>query len=427
MKAVTLYVRPSLLATHRDAQAILSGLAPSTQVFVLGMKEADTPFPCASEAHLDESVAGRSSFLLEDGVKLSFYCPLPIAVTPILTLFFHTLEDAVAYVHSYPVPSIQIPALIEESAALIAQGKLVAFPTETVYGLGADAMNESAVRTIFTAKHRPFFDPLIIHIATVSQLDELAVEIDERCRLLMECFWPGPLTLVLKKRASVPAIVTANSQTVAIRMPANPFALNLIKASGKAIAAPSANRFGYTSPTTAQHVSEQLGSCIDAVLDGGACTVGIESTVLSLCTEVPTLLRPGKISLEDLKPLLGEIAVAKQPGPTDMRLESPGMLESHYAPKTPLYLVDDVAVFKDQADVGVLLFEKRTIQFKGPVLYVSEHDDPQQAASRLYWAIRRLDTMGLRCIVTTLLPEGGIGTAINNRLRKASTKSHPLV
>ncbi|MDX9984962.1 L-threonylcarbamoyladenylate synthase, partial [Sphaerochaeta sp.] len=214
----------------------------------------------------------------------------------------------------------------------------------------------------------------------------------------------------------------ANSQTVAIRMPSNPLALNLIKASGKAIAAPSANRFGYTSPTTALHVKEQLGERIDAILDGGACTVGIESTVLSLCTEVPTILRPGKIGLKELEPLLGEVKVSKQVGPTDTNLESPGLLESHYAPTTPLYLVDDVALYKDQSDVGVLLFEKQRVPFKGPVVYVSEKEDAEEAASRLYWAIRHLDSMNLRCMVGSLLPEEGIGVAINNRLRKASAK-----
>jgi L-threonylcarbamoyladenylate synthase len=226
----------------------------------------------------------------------------------------------------------------------------------------------------------------------------------------------------MKKHPQVADIVTAGSETVAVRMPANPLALALIKASGKPIAAPSANRFGYTSPTTAEHVREQLSSRIAAILDGGACTVGIESTVLALHTPIPTILRPGKIGCEELKPLLGEVAMAKQAGPTDTKMESPGLLESHYAPTTPLYLVDDVRQYQGCEDVGVLLSEDIGVSFKGPVAYISEDKDSEKAAMRLYWAIRKLDGMGLRFMVCSLLPEQGIGVAINNRLRKAATK-----
>ena len=436
MNQTTIFVTPTLLKGQSDAAASLLQLAKSGVVklaYPMG-SEADAKTLCKTHPYLssclqateqtlfDRITDKESTFLLDVGIKLSFYCPLEIATSSVLTLFFHTLSDAVQYIDSFPVPSIQLPKLIKEQAALLAQGKLVAFPTETVYGLGADALNEEAVKSIFAAKQRPFFDPLIVHIAKLEQLEGLVVDLDPRARLLMDHFWPGPLTLVLKKHPSVPAIVTANSQTVAIRMPSNPLALNLIQASGKAIAAPSANRFGYTSPTTATHVKEQLGERIDAILDGGACTVGIESTVLSLCTEIPTILRPGKIGIEELKPLLGEVIVTKQVGPTDTHLESPGLLESHYAPTTPLYLVDDVTLYKDQSDVGVLLFEKQKVPFKGPVVYVSETENAEEAASRLYWAIRHLDTMHLRCMVGSLLPEVGIGVAINNRLRKASAK-----
>lgn len=432
----TIYVTPKLLMHQSDALQSLMGLAMDCTVSLAYPKDArsDAQVLCkahpflssclqATEQTLFDNVADKTeTFLLDEGIKLSFYCPLELAASPIITLFFHTLADAVSYIEAYPRPSEQLPKLIAEDAALLAQGKLVAFPTETVYGLGADAMNEEAVRGIFAAKERPFFDPLIVHIAQLEQLEGLVVDLDPRAKLLMDHFWPGPLTMVLKKHPAVPSIVTANSQTVAIRMPSNPLALNLIKASGKAIAAPSANRFAYTSPTTALHVREQLGTRIDAILDGGACTVGIESTVLSLCTEIPTILRPGKIGLKELQPLLGEVAMGKQAGPTDTHLESPGLLESHYAPTTPLYLVDDVTLYKDQSDVGVLLFEKQSVPFKGPVVYVSEKEDAEEAASRLYWAIRHLDTLHLRCMVGSLLPEEGIGVAINNRLKKASAK-----
>lgn len=435
MNRITVFATPLSIA-HEEARALLSELASSVAI-VLSYEAKDQdlaeklckayPFLTSAKqtngmGFLAQSENPTSTFLLEDGFRLSFYCPLELSKTSVLTLFFHTASDAVAYIRNFPRPSEQLPPLLQKHAKLLAEGKLVAFPTETVYGLGADAMNPQAVQNIFTAKQRPFFDPLIVHIAELEQLDNLVVDLDPRAKILMEHFWPGPLTLVLKKHPSVPSIVTANSQTVAVRMPANPFALNLIKASGKAIAAPSANRFGYTSPTTAAHVREQLETRIDAILDGGACTVGIESTVLSLCTEIPTILRPGKIGIEELKPFLGEVIVSKQAGPTDTHLESPGLLESHYAPTTPFYLVDDVTVYKDQSDVGVLLFERHEVSFKGPVVYVSETEDAVEAASRLYWAIRNLDAMKLRCMVGSLLPDEGIGVAINNRLKKAATK-----
>ena len=365
---------------------------------------------------------GKASYLLGRDLTLTCYCPLDGVDSPFLTFLFHTLEDACTYTRSYPNPAQDLPRLIKEYAKLLADGKLVAFPTETVYGLGGDATNEEAVKGIFAAKERPFFDPLIVHIAELSQLDGLVAEVSEQANVLMQQFWPGPLTLVMKKHPQVADIVTAGSETIAVRMPANPLALALIKASGKPIAAPSANRFGYTSPTTAEHVREQLSGRIAAILDGGACTVGIESTVLALHTKIPTILRPGKIGVQELSPLLGEVALAKQAGPTDTKLESPGLLESHYAPTTPLYLVDDVRKYQSCKDVGVLLFEDIGISFQGPVAYISEDKDSETAAMRLYWAIRKLDGMGLRFMVCSLLPEQGIGVAINNRLRKAATK-----
>ncbi len=432
----TVFVTPNLLARQSDALASLTRLAEQDELALAYPQACRAEAQSMCKAHpflsscieataetlFDQVPDKNGTFLLDEHLQLSFFCPLSTDCSSVITLFFHTLSDAIAYIKAYPRPGEQLPKLIAEDARLLAQGKLVAFPTETVYGLGADAMNEQAVRSIFTAKERPFFDPLIVHIASLDQLDDLVVDLDARAQLLMKTFWPGPLTLILKKHPSVPAIVTANSRTVAIRMPSNPLALSLIKASGKAVAAPSANRFGYTSPTTAAHVKQQLGDRIDAILDGGACTVGIESTVLSLCTEVPTILRPGKIGLEELSAVLGEVEVSKQIGPTDTTLESPGLLESHYAPTTPLYLVDDVTLYKDRRDVGVLLFEKQSTSFEGPVVYVSENEDAQEAASRLYWAIRHLDSLHLRCMVCSLLPEKGIGVAINNRLRKASAK-----
>lgn len=360
------------------------------------------------------------TILIEEGVYVRFWVQLPHRSGERLSLLFHTLDDAFVFIAKHRDPTSEYPPLIREYGTYLRRGELVAFPTETVYGLGADATNEEAVRSIFTAKERPLFDPLIVHVAEVAQLAEVVEVLDERTVKLIEHFWPGPLTLVVKKHPSIPAIVTSGGDTVAIRMPDNPLALSLIKESGRPIAAPSANRFGYTSPTTASHVEEQLGSKIAAILDGGACSVGIESTVLSLVSDPPTILRPGKIGPQELFPVIGEVVYASDVKKTV--LESPGLLENHYAPTTPLYLVDDVSLYKDDPSVGVLLFERSRVSFKGPVQYISEREDPGEAASRLYWAMRQLDTLHLRMMVCSLLKEEGIGVAINNRLRKASRK-----
>ena len=397
--------------------------AQKETVLAKALCETNALFSLTKEQEKQAMLASSSDFHLDEKGRLSFLCKLDSSENPLQTLYFHTTEDTLAFIAEYPEPQKQIPLLIEAYASLLKEGKLVAFPTETVYGLGADATNEEAVKRIFSAKQRPFFDPLIVHIADLSQLEGLAVDVSEQAYTLMRTFWPGPLTLVLKKSALVPSIVTAGSETVAIRMPSNPLALSLIKASGLPIAAPSANRFGYTSPTTAAHVKEQLGERIEAVLDGGACTVGIESTVLSLCTAVPTILRPGKIGVEELAPILGNVEMAKKAGPTDTTLPSPGLLDSHYAPTTPFYLVDDVSLYQDRSDVGVILVEKSSVPFKGPVVTISETDDAEEVARRLYWAIRHLDTMHLTCMVGSLMEEKGIGVAINNRLRKAATKA----
>ncbi|NLZ76927.1 MAG: threonylcarbamoyl-AMP synthase, partial [Spirochaetales bacterium] len=245
------------------------------------------------------------------------------------SFFFHTIEEVLAFIGRYPRPAVQIPRRIREAASLLASGKLVAFPTETVYGLGADATNVDAVRRIFEAKERPVFDPLIVHVAFLEQLEGVVLQWDERARTLAERFWPGPLTLVVKKNPAIDDLVTAGSRTVAVRMPANPIARSLIALSGKPIAAPSANLFGRTSPTTAAHVHEQLGGRIDAIVDGGSCTVGIESTVLSLAGDVPTILRPGKIGMEELLPFLPDLLLAPRPGIDDSPLASPGLLDTH--------------------------------------------------------------------------------------------------
>lgn len=363
---------------------------------------------------------------LEEGFTLRANIPLPIIDSTGVSFFFHTIEEVLSFLTTYPHPARQIPKVLEGGAYLLAQGKLVAFPTETVYGLGADATNVAAVQRIFEAKERPFFDPLIVHVATVNQLEGVVSQWDERAQELADHFWPGPLTLVVKKHPSIDDIVTAGSPTVAVRMPNNPIARSLIALSGKPIAAPSANRFGQTSPTTAAHVADQLGGRIDAIIDGGSCTVGIESTVLSLATEVPTILRPGKIGLEELREFLPNVQLADQSHPPSDHPESPGLLENHYAPKTPLYLVDDIEAYRHRNDIGILLFEPTTLLFEGQTIFISKTADVTEAAQKLYWALRELDQKGLRALIAKRLPNEGFGLAINNRLEKAARKNETL-
>jgi L-threonylcarbamoyladenylate synthase len=227
------------------------------------------------------------------------------------------------------------PASIAQSAQILRSGGLVAFPTETVYGLGADAENPMAVAGIFEAKGRPRIDPLIVHVSDTGMAGRYGI-FQPSAYPLMERFWPGPLTLVVPKKDTVPAIVTAGLDTVAIRIPAHPAALDLIKATGRGIAAPSANLFGYVSPTEARHVAEQLADKIQGILDGGACTVGVESTIVSLVGDSPCILRPGGTSVETLRSVIGNLEVRN--GYSELP-QAPGQLQRHYATRTPLQIV----------------------------------------------------------------------------------------
>jgi len=230
-------------------------------------------------------------------------------------------------------------AEIEQAAALIRSGRLVAFPTETVYGLGANALDEAAVRRVFEVKGRPPTSPLIVHVDSIEMARGLASQWPEQAQALGTRFWPGPLTLVLPRHPSLPAIVTAGLQTVGLRVPAHPVALALIRAAGVPVAAPSANRFGCLSPTTAQHVRQSLGDAVDLILDAGPTTVGVESTVISLAGK-PRLLRPGMILREQIEQVIGPIEAAAEVGAEDPH-PSPGMHARHYSPTTPLLLVRD--------------------------------------------------------------------------------------
>jgi L-threonylcarbamoyladenylate synthase len=319
---------------------------------------------------------------------------------------------------------------IDRAVELIRAGDVVAFPTETVYGLGADALNAEAVEKIFQVKGRPESDPLIVHIADQTQLRLVAREIPDTAFNLISRFWPGPLTLVLAKSEQVPPQVTAGMETVAVRMPRNLIALALIKNSNRVIAAPSANRFQSISPTTAKDVEKELGERIPLILDGGPCQVGVESTVLSLVGE-PTLLRPGGISIEDLEEALGG-NIRRTPAAGDLPKASPGMLDFHYAPQKPLGFYSEAGLekvlkgrgSKKALSQGVLICfskaERKKFEDAGfaEMLVLSPRGNFDEAAQNLYGMLRKADEGPWRQIYALKCPEERLGHAINDTLKQ---------
>jgi L-threonylcarbamoyladenylate synthase len=311
---------------------------------------------------------------------------------------------------------------LARAAEIIKAGGVVAFPTETVYGLGADAFNPLAVARIFEIKRRPHFDPLIIHIAHLPDLRKIVSMVTPLARKLIDRFWPGPLTVVLSKKEEVPDIVTAGLETVAVRMPAHPISLSLIREAGCPLAAPSANPFGYLSPTTAEHVRSQLGDRVDLILDGGPCQVGVESTILSFVEERPVLLRPGGVPLEEIESVIGKVEIDTM---EDDRPTAPGMLPRHYAPHTPILLnwSDQDIGSKRKKKMGLLAFREPVhSSLFDHIEVLSKNGDLREAASNLFAAIRRLDALNLDLILAESVSEEGLGRAIMDRLRRAS---HP--
>ncbi|CAA7614673.1 L-threonylcarbamoyladenylate synthase [Magnetospirillum sp. UT-4] len=305
-----------------------------------------------------------------------------------------------------------VPAAIAEAAALLRHGGLVAFPTETVYGLGGDATADRAVAAIFAAKDRPSFNPLIVHVAEAHQAEAL-VKVDGRARRLMARFWPGPLTLVLPRadHSPVSLLASAGLDTIAVRLPDHAVARALIAAAGRPLAAPSANRSGAVSPTLAAHVAESLGARVAMILDGGPCRVGLESTVLDLSGPVPTLLRPGGIAPEAIEAVLGEELLHPAEDPAAPR--SPGMLESHYAPGLPVRL--DARSRRDGE--ALLAFGAAPAD---AALNLSPAGDLEEAAANLFASLRALDRPDFTAIAVMPIPETGLGLAINDRLRRAA-------
>ncbi|MBN1809429.1 MAG: threonylcarbamoyl-AMP synthase [Planctomycetes bacterium] len=308
---------------------------------------------------------------------------------------------------------------VERAAAVIRGGGLVAFPTETVYGLGADALNPSAVARIFAAKDRPAFDPLIVHVLDAADAARLADPLPESARRLIAAFWPGPLTVVVPKSPSVPGIVTAGLSTVALRSPAHSVARALINSAAVPVAAPSANRFSRISPTSAHAVLEQLDGRIDLVLDAGPTDIGVESTIV-LCTGGrPALLRAGGLPVEDIQSLVGPLDLKhRSPMP-----QAPGGLPRHYAPSVPLFLhetVDDVPP-EERSGTAALLFTARPVEGFLAVEHLSDDGDLAQAASRLFPALSHLEKTPARAIHAESVPQVGLGRAIMERLLKAAS------
>lgn len=315
---------------------------------------------------------------------------------------------------------------IDSAATSLRKGELVAFPTETVYGVGANALDALAVAKIFELKQRPRFDPLIVHVADAADLRKLAESVPQLAQELIEKFWPGPLSLVLKKLPLIPDIVTSGLPSVAIRCPAHDVAQRLLQVAGIPVAAPSANRFGMVSPTIAAHVTEQFGDQLPIVLDDGPCRVGVESTVISFVDSPdgrPVLLRPGGIPLEQIESVTGplEIQMHEESRPT-----SPGQLLRHYSPATALYLSTDnslPAAVQGKSNLGLVSLQAPpSREGYAAVEVLSETGCLREAAANLFAALRRLDALGLDLIVAQPVPEIDLGRAIMDRLRRAAAR-----
>jgi L-threonylcarbamoyladenylate synthase len=320
------------------------------------------------------------------------------------------------------------PEGIEQAASIIRTGGLVAFPTETVYGLGGDAMNARAIQRIFEAKGRPADNPLIVHVCDRAMLDLIAGDVGEKAEALIATFWPGPLTLVLKRRPEVTEAISAGLSTVAVRMPRSPIALELIRRARTPIAAPSANLSGRPSPTTAAHVAQDLDGRIEMILDGGATNIGIESTVLDMTSEPPVILRPGWITLEKLMDAIGRVDLAA----TDEEFKrSPGTRHRHYSPRARVLLVE----LDSPASIARLcsdLLKEGSVGFVGHTRVGIEHphfsaivleNSVEHYARSIYSALRELDERGVRVIVVEGISEEGEGAAVMDRLRRAASEA----
>ncbi len=313
---------------------------------------------------------------------------------------------------------------IHLAATILKEDGIIGFPTETVYGLAGNIFSEKAIRAIYHIKQRPLYNPLIVHIKSIEDLKKIAVEIPPIAIKLANSFWPGPLTLLLKKNASIPDLVTSGKPTVAVRMPNHSIALALLNLLDFPLAAPSANPFGMISPTKAQHVDDYFKTKIKMVLDGGICETGIESTIIGFNNNKVVVYRLGGVSIEEIKSIAGEVTLFNK---NDKAPEAPGMLLKHYAPATPLIFTDNIEKyihqFKDKK-IGLLLFNKVIDNVpKNCVQQVlSSKENLKEAAAKLYDTLLQLDKMNLQIIIAERFPEEGLGSVINDKLTRAAIK-----
>lgn len=307
--------------------------------------------------------------------------------------------------------------------ALLEEGKLVAIPTETVYGLAGNALNEEAVTEIYLAKNRPYFDPLIVHVGSVEAVSDYVEEIPGHASELMRRFWPGPLTILLPKKSIVPDLVTAGLDRVGIRCPDHPLTLQLLKKLSFPLAAPSANPFGYVSPTNPAHVNEQLGNKIDYILDGGECKVGVESTIVGFEDGESIVYRVGGLSVEDIESVIGKVTVNTH---SESNPQAPGQLSTHYAPGKPLLLGNIHQLYSQHKNKSMAVLSYRE-EYELPnvrtQVVLSPSGNLDEAARKLFSALRELDKLNVEIILTEEVPDIGLGRAINDRLRRASNKS----
>jgi L-threonylcarbamoyladenylate synthase len=310
---------------------------------------------------------------------------------------------------------------IEKAKALLMQGELVAIPTETVYGLAGNALNEKALLKIFTTKKRPHFDPLIVHVHSLEQANEYVDGLNASSIKLAIKFWPGPLTLLLPKKKDIPDLVTSGLDLVGIRYPNNSLTLELLKQLTFPLAAPSANPFGYVSPTTAQHVNDQLGDHIAYILDGGPCAIGVESTIVGFENEQPVIYRMGGLTQEEIEHEVGAVTVKLN---ASSNPKAPGQLVSHYAPSKRLILGDINKSLKKHysSKIGIISFQKSvdTVETKYQRI-LSKDGNMEEAARNLFSALRELDKLEIEIILAELVPDIGLGKAINDRMRRAAS------
>ena len=311
---------------------------------------------------------------------------------------------------------------VSEAARLLKEGEVVAIPTETVYGLAGNAFEPKALAKIFAAKERPTFDPLIVHIADIAQLTDIAKDIPDSAYKLAEAYWPGPMTIILPKKDCIPDLCTSALPSVAVRFPSHPIAQAIIKESGLPLAAPSANLFKHVSPTTAEHVAAQLADRIAGIVDGGPCSVGVESSIISLAGEKPTVLRPGAITPEMFAKVLGDVAIKESTSKPGQPMLAPGQCDTHYRPQVPLYYGEVPAGYTLPEHTVRIAFGTQT----GPIpatVNLSATGDMVEATSKLYAFMHDLDKSEYDLILVDHIPNTGVGMALNDRLKRASIKN----